>query len=222
VNVLVIAPHPDDEAIGCGGTIALHVRRGDRVFTVFLTSGEAALKHLSREKAWQLRESEAQAAAEVLGTADLTFLRRQDWSLSESTEEAAIALRPILARESPNVIYLPHPGEWHPDHKVSLSVIRRTLSKDEYPQLPILRCYEFWTPLAQCDHMEDITATMACKLRAVRCYRSQLAQYRYDRAVLGLNQYRGITIGRCRFAEIFKNFVEATAAQMMQTSGTDS
>lgn len=204
MNVLVIAPHPDDEAIGCGGTIGLHVARGDRVLAVFLTSGELG-SCLPREQAWRQRETEAQAAAEVLGTADLIFLRRGDWFVSESVEQIATTLRPILYRESPGLIYLPHSGEWHPDHKASLSVVRTALQRDDYPP-PILRCYEFWTPLTQYDHVEDITETMARKLRAIRCYRSQLAQYRYDRAVRGLNQYRGITAAKCRFAEVFKDF----------------
>jgi LmbE family N-acetylglucosaminyl deacetylase len=205
MNVLVIAPHPDDEAIGCGGAIGIHVARGDRVSVVFLTSGELGLKHLSVEKAWQQRESEAQASAEILGITNLTFLRQSDWFISDNVEETAAALRPVLYREWPGLIYLPHPGEWHPDHKASLSVVRAALrGEDRAP--PTLRCYEFWTPLPQYDHVEDITETMARKLRAVRCYRSQLAEYRYDQAVRGLNQYRGITTARCRFAEVFKDF----------------
>ena len=60
LDILFIAPHPDDEAIGCGGTIGLHVDRGDRVLTVFLTSGELGLKRLPREEPWRERETEAQ------------------------------------------------------------------------------------------------------------------------------------------------------------------
>jgi LmbE family N-acetylglucosaminyl deacetylase len=167
VNVLVIGPHPDDEAIGCGGKISLHVARGDRVLAVFLTSGELGLKRRPRDQAWRQRETEAQAAAGVLGIADLTFLRRSDWFVSECMENTAMALRPILYRESPGLIYLPHSGEWHPDHKASLSVVRIA---------PILRCYEFWTPLGS-----TITWRTSRKRwrasGAIRCYRSQLAQY---------------------------------------------
>ena len=204
MSVLVIAPHPDDEAIGCGGTIGLHVARAERVVAVFLTSGELGLEHLSREEAWRTRETEAEAAADVLEIADLIFLRRADWFVSKFVEEIATALRPILYQESPGLIYAPHSGEWHPDHKASVDVVQTALLGDNYPA-PVLRCYEFWTPLAQYDHVEDITENMARKLRSVRCYRSQLAQYRYDRAVQGLNQYRGITAAKCQFAEVFKD-----------------
>src|SRR5687768_14683383 len=110
MNVLVIAPHPDDEAIGCGGTICLHAQRGDRVMTVFLTSGELGLKELAREEAWRTREKEALKAAKLLGLADVAFLRQPDWFLSDHVDQAACALGPILSREQPQIVYLPHPG----------------------------------------------------------------------------------------------------------------
>ena len=65
MNVLVVAPHPDDETIGCGGTLCLHQQRGDRVVVVFLTSGELGLKHLPPQEAWTIREKEANAAARI-------------------------------------------------------------------------------------------------------------------------------------------------------------
>jgi len=106
MNVLVIAPHPDDESIGCGGAICLHADQGHRVATVFLTSGECGLPELSKEEAWRVREREAERATEILGVASIEFLRRPDQYLQENTIDAACALKPILQREKPEVLYL--------------------------------------------------------------------------------------------------------------------
>src|SRR5258708_23054762 len=116
MNVLVIAPHPDDAAIGWGGALCLHADRGDRVVAVFLTSGELGLKKLAREAAWEIREAEARRAAKILGLPETIFLRQPDWLLGENAPAAAAALRPILAREPPPLIYLPHPPNSHPHH----------------------------------------------------------------------------------------------------------
>lgn len=165
MNILVLAPHPDDESLGCGGTLCRHAAKGDRVVAVFLTSGELGLKHLPREQAWAIREREANAAARILGLAAVEFLRQPDWSVGEHVAETARALRPLLEREVPRLIYLPHPNEWHPDHRASLPVLRAALRRRRIPA-PELRGYEIWTPLAEYDHVEDITAVMPRKLRA--------------------------------------------------------
>src|SRR5687767_3392324 len=117
MNVLVIAPHPDDEVIGCGGVIRLRVERSERVAVVFLTSGELGLKRLAREKAWEIREAEAQKAVKILGVATLHFLRQPDWMLGHHVAATAKALKPLLEQESPAVIYLPHANDGHPDHQ---------------------------------------------------------------------------------------------------------
>jgi LmbE family N-acetylglucosaminyl deacetylase len=210
MNVLVIAPHPDDESIGCGGAICLHVGRGDRVGVVFLTSGELGLKHLPREQAWRVREREARAAGKILGAAALTFLRCPDWCVGDAESTAAATLRPVLEREAPDLIYVPHAREWHPDHRAALPVVRAALGSGPTPT-PHLLTYEVWTPLAEYDHVEDITPAMGRKLQAVRRYRSQVNGIRYDRAVHGLSEYRGSLAGRCRYAEVFQS-VEAAAA----------
>jgi LmbE family N-acetylglucosaminyl deacetylase len=201
--VLVVAPHPDDEALGCGGAVCLHRQRGDPVHVVFLTSGELGLKHLPRAEAWRVRESEAEAAAAVLEVNGLTFLRLPDWFLGERVVETAEALRPVLQRTVPGLIYLPHAREWHPDHRAALAAVRRALGDTRQP--PALRAYEVWTPLEEYDDVEDVTRVMRQKLCAVRCYASQTAQFRYDRAVRGLNQYRGALTARSRYAEVFRS-----------------
>ena len=204
MNVLVVAPHPDDEAIGCGGAISLHVGRGDRVAVTFLTSGELGLKHLPVAEAWRVREAEAEAAAEVLGAASLSFLRRPDWNVGVDAKGSARLLGAVLGREMPELVYLPHPGEWHPDHQASLPVMQEAMLHAEIDP-PSLALYEVWTPLPAFDWVEDVTPVMGRKLRAVRCYTSQIAHFRYDRAARGLAQYRGELAGRCRYAEVFQS-----------------
>ncbi len=202
MNILVLAPHPDDESIGCGGTLALHSRRGDRVAVVFLTSGELGLKQMPPEEAWALREAEAREATQVLGARAVGFLRCPDWFLGDNVTVAGDVLRPVLQAERPGLVYLPHPHEWHPDHRASLPVLISALN-DLDLETPAVRAYEVWTPLSEYDHVEDISAYMEQKLTAVRCYASQLGELHYDRAVEGLNRYRGEMAARCPYAEVF-------------------
>jgi LmbE family N-acetylglucosaminyl deacetylase len=204
MKVLVIAPHPDDETIGCGGALRLHQQRGDRAVVVFLTSGELGLKHLPREKAWAVREKEANASARILGVARVYFLRQPDWMLGDRIKPAARALRPVLLAEKPQLIYVPHEAEWHPDHQAALPVLRFAL-RGWRGALPELRAYEVWTPLAAHDRAEDITRVMPRKLAALRAHQSQLNEFDYERAVRGLNAFRGELAAKCRYAEVFQS-----------------
>jgi LmbE family N-acetylglucosaminyl deacetylase len=203
MNILVIAPHPDDEAIGCGGTICRHTSRGDRVVVVFLTSGELGLKQLPREKAWAIREAEAKRAAKILRITQTEFLRLPDWTVSEHLKAGAPLLAPILKRERPEIIYLPHESEWHPDHKAALPMLRAIPRMSELASARLLG-YEVWTPIAEHDHVENISELMPHKLRALRAHRSQLDEFDYVKAVRGLNSFRGELAGRCRYAEVFQ------------------
>ncbi len=203
MNVLIIAPHPDDEALGCGGTVCKHSAGGDRVAAVFLTSGELGLKQLPRDRAWRVRESEARKAARILGIKRIEFLRLPDWHVGQHIKEGARLLRPVLKREAPEVIYLPHPGDWHPDHQAAWLVLQAAWGRGSAPP-PKALGYEVWTPLSAYDQVENITKVMSRKIRALRAHRSQLDEFDYERAVRGLNQFRGELAGKCRYAEVFQ------------------
>lgn len=203
MNVLVIAPHPDDEVIGCGGAVRLRVDRGEQVSVAFLTSGELGLKQLSREKAWKIRETEARKAARILGLTELHFLRQPDWMLGDHAKAASTVLKHVLDKAKPDVVYLPHPNDGHPDHQATLRILRIALKLCRSLK-PDLLAYEVWTPLARHDITVDITPVIGCKQRALRAHRSQLGEFDYVKAVTGLNQFRGALAGKCRFAEVFQ------------------
>jgi LmbE family N-acetylglucosaminyl deacetylase len=203
MNVLVIAPHPDDETIGCGGALYLHACRGDRVSAAFLTSGEVGLKKLPVQRVWTIREQEARRAGKILGLAELFFLRQPDWKLCDHVTTAATVLRTILKREMPTLIYIPHPSDSHPDHQATWPIVRTALKRSGL-RAPTIRAYEIWTQFKQFDVVEDISAVMPRKLRALQAYRSQLGVFDYERAILGLNQYRGALAAKSRYAEVFQ------------------
>jgi LmbE family N-acetylglucosaminyl deacetylase len=104
----------------------------------------------------------------------------------------------------PTLIYLPHPSDWHPDHQAAWPILRTALKRSSL-RAPKIRAYEVWTPLNQFDEVQDISAVMPHKLRALRAHCSQFGgDFDYKRAMLGLNQYRGALAAKSRYAEVFQ------------------
>lgn len=204
MNILVIAPHPDDETIGCGGTLRLHANEGAHIEAVWLTSGELGLKNLPAHRARQIREAEAKRAGKILGLAETTFLGYPDWHVAEKSQAIQRDLIPILRRLHPDKIYFPHPGDAHPDHQPVCALVKKAIQRSRIAK-PELRAYEVWTPLTQADYVVNISRMMPGKIKALRAHRSQLRAFDYVSAVRGLNRYRGALAGRCLYAEVFQD-----------------
>jgi LmbE family N-acetylglucosaminyl deacetylase len=188
-RVLVLSPHPDDEAIGCGGTLCRHADAGDVVDVVVLTSGERGGHGRSEAQTLRLREREARKAAQILGIAGVEFWRQPDGALRAS--KAVVArLRTVLARLSPEVVYVTHDQEAHPDHRAAARLLARALTRWRRP-LPRVLMFEIWTPIQRIDAIVDISQYLPGKLRAIRAYRSQCAEVGFVEAARGLARYRG-------------------------------
>ena len=187
-RVLVLSPHPDDEAIGCGGTLRWHVEHGDYVEVIFLTSGERGVCGQDPMKTARIRETEAKAAAKILGYSALEFWREPDGGF-RSTTALAERLTKKIHRFKPHRLYVPHPDEMHRDHRAAARLVRRALAK--VPVAPDVLFYEVWTPLQHIDHVQDISAQMEKKLAAIRAHKSQCAIMRFDDSAHGLARYRG-------------------------------
>lgn len=215
--VLVIAPHMDDEIIGCGGTLAKHVARGASVTVVFLTDGAAggigtagdtaaagggaARSDRPAEPLTEVRKREARLALSVLGIQKLEFLDARDGSLS-STPELVAKLRAILRLGRFDMCYLPFFLEEHPDHRAASRILLDAARGEERA----LQCmgYEIWTALFP-NCLVNIDETVEIKREALSHYRSQLAEADYAHTQFGLNAYRSAAFlgGSCRYAEAF-------------------
>ena len=208
--IVVLAPHMDDEVLGCGGTIARHVRAGASVTVIFLTDGRhgsmtngvvGESERVRRQhELIAIRKQEAGRAGEVLGVHAVIFLDAEDRQL-RSDIHAAGRLRDVLDSRRPNLVYLPFFLDRHPDHRAANDVL---LTATAGTALDFeCRGYEVWTPLFP-NCLVRIDETIELKKSAMACYQSQLAEMDYLHHVLGLNAYRSSALGKAvRFAEAF-------------------
>lgn len=209
-TVMVLAPHMDDEVIGCGGTVARHVRAGARVAVVYLTDSRYVKANADRPPAERerlhqellgIRKCEAREGCAILGVQDIHFLDG-DPRLLEDSEEVATKLRALLQRISPAIVYVPVFLDRHPDHRATSAVLLAATNGTR--QSFECRAYEVWTPLIP-NRLVRIDDTLETKLQALACHQSQLAHTDYAHMVRGLNAYRASAVpdGAARFAEAF-------------------
>lgn len=203
--MLVLAPHPDDETIGCGGTIALHRKFGDPVHAIFLTAGTSGDPTGLIDKAVYaaLREREARAAAQVLGIEGLEFWGFPDnYEVTEHDVAAIVPrLKEAIDRFQPDVIYAPHRLEQHSDHHAVALIVEAALPT--LTRRPAVFGYEVWS--ASCaDLVVDVSEVYDTKMAALRCYPSQLEHTDIERFISGLNAYRAVFLEKgARFGEAF-------------------
>ena len=185
-SLLVLAPHPDDEVFGCGGTLALAAAQGIDVRVVVVSDGAQGGDAAQRE-------SESRRAALALGC-DHRGQALQFWRLPDRGVEPDAALveriRDALRAQRPDWLLAPSPFEVHPDHRaVCLAAIAAAAGGEV-----ALGFYEIGQPLVP-SLLIDITPVLPLKQQALDCFPSQLASQRYDEQMLALNRYRAYTLG---------------------------
>lgn len=126
-RILVLAPHPDDETLGCGGTIIQARRRGARVHVAFVTDGAASHPGAAVAGLEQTRRQEALAACAALGVdaANVSFMDFPDGDLSGREAALQAAIEKLLAIHQPDELYMPIRFDGHPDHLQTRCVASR-------------------------------------------------------------------------------------------------
>ncbi|MCD6586833.1 MAG: PIG-L family deacetylase [Desulfobacteraceae bacterium] len=192
-RVLILAPHPDDETFGCGGTLARHVAAGDPVRVVILTDGsrgDFSGRHQA-EKYLQIRRQETLQAGKILGIHDLHFWPFKDRQLASEIPKAQAMLLTLLEDYQPERIYVPSVLEFHPDHRATAHLLITHLNHMS-DNLEVA-FYEINQPLCV-NTLVDITQVLKTKKAAIEVYKTQLAEQDYDDYVLALNRFRAQTL----------------------------
>ncbi len=189
-GLLVVAPHPDDETLGCGGLIALKRRLGARVAVAFITDGAGSHPghpQFAPAALREMRRREALDALAVLGVESnaVTFLDVPDGSLAPKQSHAALVVQvgELIRREQPGVITVTFRQDLHPDHEASFRIVSEAASQVA-PQVPVVEypVWSLWYLQSQALsrllglrlHKIRVAPVLELKRRALSCHRSQV------------------------------------------------
>ncbi len=209
-RVLVLAPHPDDESCGLGGTLARHREQGDPVLVLFLTDGSSGDPdgRFGADTAG-VRQREALAAAEILGGLETSFYGYPDGHVVSESDLQMVAdrLAEDLLSFAPDLVYVPWEGEAHSDHAKARSALTKALvavQSDPAGSLPRVLEYEVWSPLPA-DYIIDVTSTADKKRQAMLAHESQVAYTDYPHQLMGLAAHRSVYLSKSsRYGEAFR------------------
>lgn len=198
-RVLVIAPHPDDETLGCGGTLA-QLAPFAEITVLLVTNGDGAGDLPAG--ASNTRKAEMAEALKLLGVnRPLTCFDEPDGRFSDSPAYRK-RLAELLAQVKPNWVFVPWLHDSHSDHSRVARASCAVLAHSKVVEKVLF--YEIWTPVPA-THVVDITSTALVKRQALLCHRTVLSHGNYVDASFGLSQYRAIYVPsrEAKFAEAF-------------------
>ncbi|MBK1725453.1 PIG-L deacetylase family protein [Halorhodospira neutriphila] len=218
ISKLFIAAHPDDEALGCGGTIARWSDQGVAVHLAFLADGIGSRNPDSdaEHKALEQRHSAAEAAARILGASSVQYDDLPDNQLDTiPLLQITQRVEALIETYRPDTVVTHHAGDLNIDHRrVHQAVMTACRPQLGHPVRTIL-CFEVassteWQPPGSGvpftpNWFEDISTTLPRKLEALDAYAAEMRDWPHPRsreAVEHLARWRGATVG-CEAAEAF-------------------
>ncbi|EAJ0349107.1 PIG-L family deacetylase [Campylobacter lari] len=213
-KILIIAAHPDDEVLGCFGTIAKYIQQGYEAYTLILGEGKTS-REINSENEQEILEDELFKANNLLGIKkvfrkffpDNAFDKIPLLEIVKSIEEVKNEIKP-------NIIFTHYEKDLNIDHQITYKATitaTRSLQEESVKEIysfEILSSTEWNYPLSfQPDVFFDISETLDLKLKAMSFYQSELRNYPHPRSLEGIKinaQYQGMRVG-LQYAEVFKS-----------------
>lgn len=203
-RVVIIAVHPDDETLGCGGTILKHIKSGDEVSCIFITSGNTAQSEIISNvaKMYNFRN---------VICFNLPENQLRDISISDIISPLSSTFKEI----EPQILYIPNRSDIHTDHRAVFEAVMSCTKSFRYPSIEkVLMCEvisetDFSPSLLECaftpNYYVDISKYYQRKMEILSLFDAELLPYPQTRnldTMTALNRYRGSQIS-CEYAESF-------------------
>ncbi len=206
-TILVVAAHPDDEALGCGGTIAKRVAEGDEVHLLFVADGVGA-RGGDAASASNQRQRACDSAAEILSVSSISHLGFPDNKLdSVPLLDVIQRIEQKLAEILPSVVYTHHPGDLNVDHRLTCEAVMTACrplpgsSVNEIYFFEVISSSEWSLPGAEVfspNVFEDITGYLETKMKALEAYAEEMRPAPHSRSyehLRSLALHRGHSVG---------------------------
>jgi N-acetylglucosamine malate deacetylase 1 len=233
MNILVIAAHPDDEVLGCGGAIRRHADSGDTVNILFVCDGVGARKNVVNAKELQTRRDAALRAAKILGAATPQFLDFPDNRLDTTPLLNVVqAIEAVIEKVKPHTIYSHHAGDLNIDHALVSQAVLTACRPVEGTQIRRILNFEIpssteWaSPRPETAFIPnffiDIGPQLDQKLEALGAYSEEMRSFphpRSEKAIRSLAYWRGANAGLAA-AEAFSvtRIIDANYATQPKTA----
>lgn len=188
-QLVILAPHSDDESIGCGGLLARFAKQAS---VVCLTNGAKGDPSMPRETLIATREQELRDAMSLAGVEQIRFLGVEDQTLSQDQQRFA-----QLDLSLADWIFLPNFLDQHPDHKAVTTQLQALLGTTGHQPNLKIAFYEIWGTLPVWNAYVELTPELWQQKQAmIGCFQSQVKQIDYASRIHGLHVYRGIAVGK--------------------------
>ena len=222
-RVVVLAPHPDDEIIGCGGTLAKLIAHRAHVTAIYATDGAqtASLLHAPPEVRRTVRLEEARAVGEAMGFASLVFWGEDNAAFRER-DDLIERLGAALAEVQPALIFTPFPADGHRDHRILSRMLAKALvAKRDTVQEARVLSYGVWSlvpPNTYC----DITDVVELQEQALLRYATAMKVKDYVHFCQDRNYYNACTLNGARgFYEVFFDMTARDYVSLVTTMERD-
>lgn len=206
-TVLVVAAHPDDEALGCGGTMARHAAEGDSVHVLFMTNGVDARHNVNNNDA-DVRNEAAEKACKILGAKEYIYYDFPDNRLDTvALLDITQSIEKVISQIQPEVIYTHHIGDLNIDHRRTHEAVMTACRPQpdfcvkEIYAFEVVSATEWNTPKAAPfipNHFVDISDYLDTKMRSIAAYSEEMREEPHARSfqnVKSLGSYRGSSVG---------------------------
>ena len=192
IKAVVLAPHPDDETIGCGGIISKYNSDDMDITSVLFTYKE------------EDRRGEEFVSAMRTLNCKYKFIKLEDGKLEEQKELLKAIIQQLIDELCPDIIFTPYLLDMNSDHKA----VSRSLSEVTYSKRTLIAMYEVWTPILYPNYYIDISEHNEIKCVAMQCYGSQEKLYHLENKARNLNGLRAELVMRknVTYMEAFKVF----------------